>query len=126
MKIYEIDFDDKNTKYNYDGLTWKSNGYDLVIVEPVRIDITQCVCLKELIQADFKPIVDWSEVEVDTPVIFIKALTKNKFHFAEYDKRNEKVGIFMNGRTSWTRSGVEFVDKDTVRLAEVENENTKI
>ena len=49
------------------------------------------------------PYTDWKEVPVDTPVLYINSNGKSVVrHFCKYDEKNDKVLIYMNGRTSFT------------------------
>ena len=67
------------------------------------------------------PKVDWSKVEVDTPILVRPRLDGRweKRHFAEY--KNGDVYAWDNGRTSWTEA-----DKIKWKYAKLaENEETK-
>ena len=49
------------------------------------------------------PYIDWKEVPVDTPVLYINNNGKSVVrHFCKYDEKNDRVLIYMNGRTSFT------------------------
>ncbi len=116
MKIHEIDWKDKNTKYRYNDLLWKSNGVDLVCCDTKElIYLSDSENLKNILQADFEPVVDWSKVEVDTPVIISGNL---KRHFAGVE--NGSIMVWSNGQTSWTTLTKTGYNPSQVRLAEVE------
>ena len=62
----------------------------------------------------------WSKVKKDAAiwVCTISGQHWNKYHFARY--KNGKIGVYRNGRTSWTihESDVFWVEEDYVKLAE--------
>lgn len=66
-----------------------------------------------------EPDVDWSKVEVDTPIL-VGDYNKNwyKRYFAKYE--NGKVYAWANGRTSWNESVVNSFEY--AKLAEGEDE----
>ena len=67
-----------------------------------------------------EPQVDWSRVEVDTPILVRNSEYGEwlKRHFAEY--KNGKVYTWDNGRTSWNTSTMTFWKH--AKLAEEEGE----
>ena len=53
------------------------------------------------------PYTKWKEVPVDTPVVYTSATGKNyALHFCKYDKENDRVVLYTDGRTSFTEQGV--------------------
>ena len=53
------------------------------------------------------PYTNWKEVPVDTPVVYTSATGKNyAMHFCKYDKENDRVVLYTDGRTSFTEQGV--------------------
>ena len=49
------------------------------------------------------PYTDWKEVPVDTPVLYINNNGKIVVrYFCKYDEKNDRVLMYMNGRTSLT------------------------
>ena len=49
------------------------------------------------------PYTDWKEVPVDTPVVYINNNGKIVVrYFCKYDEKNDRVLMYMNGRTSLT------------------------
>lgn len=53
------------------------------------------------------PYTNWEEVPVDTPVVYTSATDKNyALHFCKYDKENDRVVLYTDGRTSFTEQGV--------------------
>ncbi len=53
------------------------------------------------------PYTNWKEVHMDTPVIYTSATGKNyALHFCKYDKENDRVVLYTDGRTSFTEQGV--------------------
>lgn len=62
-------------------------------------------------------IVDWSKVEVDTPILVRNdGIVWVRSYFAEY--KNGKVRTYFNGATSWSSDG-RMVSWDYAKLAEV-------
>ena len=69
------------------------------------------------------PPVDWSKVEVDTPILVkdYKADTWERRYFAKYE--NGKVYTWLGGATSWSTSGTDddyMSDWKFAKLAEIE------
>ena len=63
-------------------------------------------------------IVDWSKVEVDTPILVDETeRLQVKRHFARFD--GEHVYYYGNGRSSWTFDCTECISPKYVKLAEV-------
>ncbi len=129
MKIHEIDFKDTDTRYivilKESGFEYPakfhSNGLSLIAEEGT--DITLSIPLKNMLEADFEPVVDWSKVEVDTPIIVKTEVGDGKLHFAHYDNVNDEIVAYEDGRTSWTVTSILCgvrLEPSQVRLAEVE------
>lgn len=52
------------------------------------------------------PYTNWEEVTVDTPVVYTNGNGKNYVgYFCKYDKENNRVVIYTDGRTSLTEHG---------------------
>lgn len=63
-------------------------------------------------------IVDWSKVEVDTPILVGETeRVQVRRHFARFD--GEHVYYYGNGRSSWTFGSTESISPKYVKLAEV-------
>lgn len=68
--------------------------------------------------AEYLGIVDWSKVEVDTPILVDETeRLQVKRHFARFD--GEHVYYYGNGRSSWTFDCTECISPKYVKLAEV-------
>ena len=53
------------------------------------------------------PYTNWKEVPVDTPVVYIGISGKNYvLHFCKYDEKNNRVVLYVGGRTSFTENGI--------------------
>lgn len=53
------------------------------------------------------PYIDWDDVPVDTPVVYIKSNGKNRvMHFCKYDEGKDRVILYKDGRTSFTERGI--------------------
>lgn len=67
-----------------------------------------------------EPAIDWSKVEVDTPILVRESEDESwkHRHFAEY--KNDKVYVWMYGTTSFTTT-IEPETWPYAKLAEVEN-----
>ena len=86
------------------------------------IDCQRCAMLQMLwLLEDYKePEVDWSKVEVDTPIL-VRQVEDGEWirrHFAKYE--NETIYAWDSGRTSWTGDGV--TEWKYAKLAESEEE----
>ena len=71
-----------------------------------------------------EPPVDWSKVEVDTPILVkdYKADTWERRYFAKYE--NGKVYTWLGGSTSWSAdNSSDIVDWKMAKLAESEEKN---
>ena len=68
----------------------------------VRCLVLQMLWLMEEYEEPGKPEVDWSKVEVDTPILVKNSEDEEwrKRHFAKY--KNENVYAWSDGQTSWT------------------------
>ena len=84
------------------------------------VDCQRCFMLQLLwMLEDYKePEVDWSKVEVDTPILVRQGKSGRWFerHFAKYE--NGDVYAWVDGRTSWT--GAAEVKWNFAKLAESE------
>lgn len=66
---------------------------------------------------EYLGIVDWSKVEVDTPILVRNdGIVWVRSYFAEY--KSGKVRTYFNGATSWSSDG-RMVSWDYAKLAEV-------
>ena len=99
MKITEIKWEDGKKYKDSDGDIWTVDCYDLYDEE--NDCITNFYNLKSVLEFEFEEFIDWSKVEVDTPV-WVSPDGENwtTRHFAEY--KNEKVYCWEFGRTSHT------------------------
>ena len=55
------------------------------------------------------PYTNWKEVPVDTPVVYASGIDNGKtrvLHFCRYDKEKDRVILFTDGRTSFTKKGI--------------------
>ena len=69
-----------------------------------------------------EPEVDWSKVEVDTPILVrtVEGTEWFKRHFAKYE--DGRVFVWNNGKTSWTAHDELMTDWNYAKLAESEEE----
>lgn len=85
-----------------------------------RVDIRSTCFTEENQQidiAEYLGIVDWSKVEVDTPILVRNdGIVWVRSYFAEY--KSGKVRTYFNGATSWSSDG-RMVSWDYAKLAEV-------
>ena len=67
-----------------------------------------------------EPEVDWSKVEVDTPILVrtVEGAEWFKRHFAKYE--DGRVFVWNNGKTSWTAHDKLMTDWNYAKLAESE------
>lgn len=67
-------------------------------------------------------IVDWSKIPVDTPIVVKNGLgVELNRHFKKFD--NGEIHYFSEGRTSWSKLGVNTINPKCVRLAGGDDEN---
>lgn len=83
----------------------------------------QTIWLLEEYEEPKEPEVDWSKVEVDTPILVrtVEGAEWTKRHFAKYE--DGMVYVWNNGKTSWTALDNECVTPwQYAKLAESEEE----
>ena len=85
-----------------------------------RCNMLQMLWLLEDYEEPKEPEVDWSKVEVDTPILVRQGKSGGWFerHFAKYE--NGDVYAWVDGRTSWT--GATEAKWTYAKLAESEDE----
>lgn len=122
MKNYE--------KYAEEIRRYKGNNFCADFVKPHileadncnGIDCQRCAMLKMLwLLEDYKePEVDWSKVEVDTPILVRNNEIDNwtKRYFAKYE--HSEVSVWVGGRTSWNETNM--LAWNYAKLAESEEE----
>ena len=63
------------------------------------------------------PCINWKEVPVDTPVVYTSDTGKNYvWYFCKYDKENDRVVLYTDGRTSLTEYGTAEVYPERVSI----------
>lgn len=67
---------------------------------------------------DIRTEMDWSEVKLDTKVIAGKHELRR--YFSHYDKENDDVVVFMQGKTSWSSAGLTSYPSSHIKLADEE------
>ena len=80
----------------------------------------QAIWLLEDYEEPKEPEVDWSKVEVDTPILVrtVEGAEWFKRHFAKYE--DGRVFVWNNGKTSWTAHDELMTDWNYAKLAEKE------
>ncbi len=123
MKLWEINWKDRETKYKMRSQSGEFEINDLFHVDGNNLfsntgKAIQCIFnLKAILEADFEPVVDWSKVEVDTPIILPGG---GRVYFSHY--QNGFVYYFGEGRTSWSSYGSCVVgkkDSEKCKLAKI-------
>ena len=106
MKNYEK-YADEIREYKGDSFCTDFVKPNILKSEDCGIDCTKCRMLQvfwlmEEYEEPEKPEVDWSKVEVDTPILVKNSEDKmwRKRHFAKY--KNGNVYAWSDGLTSWT------------------------
>ena len=126
MKNYE-EYAEKIREYN------GSNFCDDFIISHILKSNEQCgdmdckacqmLCMIWLLEDYKEPEVDWSKVEVDTPILVRQTEDEDeeweRRHFAKYE--NGKVYVWSDGCTSWSSEG-HMVIWNFAKLAESEEE----
>ena len=86
------------------------------------LDCVACFMLQTiwLLEDYEEPEVDWSKVEVDTPILVrtVEGAEWFKRHFAKYE--DGRVFVWNNGKTSWTAHDELMTDWNYAKLAESE------
>ena len=72
-------------------------------------DILTHYSLNEIVQLNFKEIVDWDKVPVDTKVLVkLEGKRWTKGYFAKYE--NNTIYIFSDGRSSFTKTEFTYLE----------------
>lgn len=89
-----------------------------------KCHMLQTIWLLEEYEEPKEPEVDWSKVEVDTPILVrtVEGAEWTKRHFAKYE--DGMVYVWTNGKTSWTLSNTTccMTPWNYAKLAESEEE----
>ena len=121
MKNYEK-YADEIREYKGDSFCADFVKPNILKSEYCDLDCTRCRMLQAMwLLEDYKePEVDWSKVEVDTPILVRHRLDGEweKRHFVKYE--NGDVYAWDDGRTSWTTGNVTYWKY--AKLAETEEE----
>ena len=113
MKITEMAWEDSKRYKDLYGNPWIVNGGGLYSEDDECI--TECYNLKSILKMDFEEFVDWSKVEVDTPIwVLLPDGIYRPSHFAKYE--NEKVYFWVSGRTSHSAENWAWVYKKDASL----------
>ena len=130
MKNYEK-YADEIKNYKGDNFCTNFVKPNILKSEYCVDDMTCGVCrmiqaiwlLEEYEEEDYEePEVDWSKVEVDTPILVrtVEGTEWFKRHFAKYE--DGRVFVWNNGKTSWTAHDELMTDWNYAKLAEGEEE----
>ena len=130
MKNYEK-YADEIREYNGDSIC--TDFIEPYILKSINAKCTNTACVKchlyrtiwllEDYEEPKEPEVDWSKVEVDTPILVgtVEGAEWFKRHFAKYE--DGRVFVWNNGKTSWTAPDDELMtDWNYAKLAESEEE----
>ena len=127
MKNYEK-YADEIREYNGDNLC--TDFIEPYILKSINAKCTNTGCVKcqlyrtiwllEDYEEPKEPEVDWSKVEVDTPILVrtVEGAEWFKRHFAKYE--GGRVFVWNNGKTSWTAHDKLMTDWNYAKLAESE------
>lgn len=95
-------------------------------IPPCTVDKLKDISLVSAIFTDIEwtnvepfriPYTNWKEVPIDTPVVYTNGDGKNYIrHFYKYDKENDRVVLYTDGRTSFTEQGVMETYPERVRI----------
>jgi hypothetical protein len=126
MNIIEIlKKKDTNKKYitNYKGTEMiikvvKCHGGEYDIVRVLKEDnrdraLTEFMYMSEIVNLEFKEVIDWSKIPVDTKVLVSEDGKEwNRRHFAKYE--DGKVYCFNSGYTSFTIVNYGYLSNATI------------
>ena len=127
MKNYEK-YADEIREYNGDSIC--TDFIEPYILKSINAKCTNTSCVKchlyrtiwllEDYEEPKEPEVDWSKVEVDTPILVrtVEGAEWFKRHFAKYE--GGRVFVWNNGKTSWTAHDELMTDWNYAKLAESE------
>ena len=127
MKNYEK-YADEIREYNGDSIC--TDFIEPYILKSINAKCTNTSCVKchlyrtiwllEDYEEPKEPEVDWSKVEVDTPILVrtVEGAEWFKKHFAKYE--DGRVFVRNNGKTSWTAHDELMTDWNYAKLAEKE------
>lgn len=124
MKLWELDWK-KSAKYRDSlGNTWSTylgEMYQIADDSQMVGNINEIFSLSEILDLEFEPYsdIDWSKVEIDTPILVSDVGKWYKGHFAKYE--NNLIYTFSAGCTSWTRKDDNPVPWKYAKLAEGED-----
>ena len=120
MKIWELDWTPGRKYKDIDGDIWQVDSRGRDLIDDEYANITKYISHKMLATSDFEPIINWSEVEVDTKVsVSDDGENWCKRYFAKYE--DGKIYVFTNGATSWV-GGMTQRWKYTKLAEEAQNE----
>ena len=127
MKNYEK-YADEIREYNGDNICTdfiepyilKSINAKCTNTDCVKCHLYRTIWLLEDYEEPKEPEVDWSKVEVDTPILVgtVEGAEWFKRHFAKYE--GGRVFVWNNGQTSWTAHDKLMTDWNYAKLAEKE------
>ena len=106
MKVWQIDWTDDKQYTDSRGLIWTVVSGDLFksLDKKAPKIIYDEYPMREILELDFEPVVDWSKIEVDTKILVSEdGIDWVKRYFAKYE--DGKVHTFSSGRTKWTSVG---------------------
>jgi len=112
MRITEIKWEN-GKQYKVGGLVYTVKDEDILVYSDIRgeeISITEYLTLKELLEADFTEVIDWSKVAVDTK-IRVRDNKNQKWknrYFAKYEIG--QVYTWNDGTTSWSANSERSVN----------------
>lgn len=125
MKNYEK-YADEIREYKGDSFCADFVKPNILISENCSADCTKCRMLQVLwlleeYEEPKEPEVDWSDVNVDTPILVRQGKTGAwlERHFAKYE--NGEVYAWVDGQTSWT--GADKIKWNYTKLAESERKD---
>ena len=107
MKIWELDWTEGKQYRNL----CAGNSHTIYTVEKRNLVGTNGFTIhaeyrtSELANIDFEPVVNWSQIKVDTKLLVSEdSIVWHKRHFAKYI--DDTVYAFNSGRTSWSETDV--------------------
>ena len=115
MKITEIEFGTGKMYVDEYGIEWEVHPDTLLNL--VGRNIKDFYTLAAILSMNFEEQVDWSKVEVDTPILVSNNGTSwIKRHFAKYE--NGIVFGFGDGQTFWTGNSFNIIEYKYAKLGD--------
>ena len=129
MEIWELEQDVLKQYMDTNGRIWRYDVKGNLIAELTNDDITDIYLWHEICQTDFEryQVIDWATIAIDTPILVFKNTFEGwvRRHFAYYDKFQDRIYAYDDGKTSWSSYDGSVHSWKNAKLKEVVIDNNK-